>query len=128
MNWFNEKILPPSPDPRTCSSSIILHTDSTGHLSNRNRYLKSPALPFGFSNGEISAFAEIPDSVYPLGEVPVFSRITNHTELVPVTVDIIAARGCDGIISQLAKDLVTAGILTIPRVGSSLRGGEILLR
>ncbi|RJE22499.1 Glutamyl-tRNAGln amidotransferase [Aspergillus sclerotialis] len=128
MNWFNEKIIPPSSDPRTCSSSFILHTDSTGYLSNRNRYLEPPALPFGFSNGEIASFAETPDSVYPLGEVPVFSEITNHTEFVPVTVDIIAARGCDGIISQLAKDLIDAGILTRPRVGSSLRGGEILLR
>ncbi|KAL2840073.1 amidase signature domain-containing protein [Aspergillus pseudoustus] len=126
MNWFNEKILPPSPNPQTCSSSIILHTDSTGYLYSRNRYLNPPALPFTFSNGLISVFAETPDSVYPLGEIPVFSAITNHTELVPVTVDIIAARGCDSIIAQLAKDLVAAGVLAIPRTGKSLQGGEIL--
>lgn len=128
MDWFNEMILPPSPDPRSCSSGIILHTDSTGHLSNRNRYLDPPSLPFGFSNGLISVFAEAPDSVYPIGEVPVFSTITNHTELVPVTVNVIAARGCDGVISRLAKDLVAAGILTMPRAGSSLKGEEILLK
>ncbi|OJI98854.1 hypothetical protein ASPVEDRAFT_162398 [Aspergillus versicolor CBS 583.65] len=128
MDWFNEKILPPSPDSRSCSSGIILHTDSTGHLSNRNRYLDPPSLPFGFSNGLISVFAEAPDSVYPLGDVPVFSTITNHTELIPVTVNVIAARGCDGVISRLAKDLVAAGILTMPRAGSSLKGGEILLK
>ncbi|KAI9367285.1 amidase signature domain-containing protein [Aspergillus egyptiacus] len=128
MNWFNDKILPRSPDPRTCSSSLILHTDSTGHLGSRNRYLDPPSLPFGFSNGMISVFAEVPDSTFPLGEVPVFSAITHHTELVPVSVNVIAARGCDGVISRLAKDLVAAGVLAIPRAGASLEGGEILLR
>lgn len=127
MDWFNEKILPKSPDSRTCSSGILLHTDSTGTLSNRNRYLDPPALPFGFSNGEISVFAETPDSVFPLGEIPVFSTITNHTELIPVNVDVVVAKGCDGVIAQLAVDLVEAGILKIPKTGSTLNGGEVLL-
>jgi hypothetical protein len=128
MDWFNEKILPRSPNTKTCSSSIILHTDSTGSLSNRNRYLNPPALPFGFSNGEISVFAEIPDSVFPLGEIPVLSTITNHTELVPVAVDVMVAKECDGLIAKLALDLVEAGIIKKPKAGSTLNGGEILLR
>lgn len=128
MDWFNEKILPRDPDPLTCSSGFLLHTDSTGYLTPRNRYLDPPALPFGFSNGEISVFTETPDSVFPLGQVPFFSSITNHTEYLPVTVDVIAAKGCDGLIAKLANDLVEAGILKVPMVGSSLDGGKILLR
>ncbi|CAG8908083.1 unnamed protein product [Penicillium egyptiacum] len=127
MNWFNEKILPPDPDPLTCSSAILLHTDSTGYLSARNRYLSPPALPFGFSNSEISVFTEAPNSVFPVGQVASFSSITNHTEYLPVTVDVMATKGCDGLITKLAQDLVVAGVMTIPKVGSGLDGGEILL-
>lgn len=128
MNWFNEKILPRDPDPLTCSSGILLHTDSTGYFTSRNVYHKPPTPPFGFSNGEISIFSEAPDSVFPLGQIPVFSSITNHTEFLPVSVDVIAAKGCDGLIAKLAEDLVAAGILTVPKVGSGIDGGEILLR
>ncbi|UNI16079.1 centractin- actin- protein of the dynactin complex [Purpureocillium takamizusanense] len=131
MNWFNDKILPPaSPhDPLACSSGFLLHADSTGFFSSRNRYLDPPAPPLGFSNGEISVFAETPDSVFPLGQVPVFSSVTNHTEFLPVTIDVMAAKGCDGLIARLARDLVAAGILTAPKVGPGLDGeGAILLR
>ena len=128
MNWFNEKILPRDPDPLTCSSGILLHTDSTGYLLPRNEYRDLPAAPLGFSNGEISVFTEAPDSVFPLGQVPTFSPITNHTEYVPVTLDVMAAKGCDGLIARLAQDLVAVGIISRPRVGSGLDGGEILLR
>ena len=128
MDWFNSEIAPPHTDPSTCSSAIVLHTDDTGRLTPRNQYRDPPKPPLGFSNGEISIFAEIPDTVFPLGQVPVFSSITNHTEYLPVTVDVMASKGCDGLISRLARDLVQAGLLTIPKVGSGLDGGEILLR
>ena len=128
MNWFSEKILPQDPDPLTCSSGILLHTSSGGHFTSRNRYHKPPTPPFGFSNGQISIFSEAPDSVFPLGQIPVFSSITNHTEYLPVSVDVVAAKGCDALIAKLAEDLVGAGILTVPKVGSGIDGGEILLR
>ncbi|KAJ5232560.1 centractin- actin- protein of the dynactin complex [Penicillium chermesinum] len=128
MNWFNEKILPPVDDPLTCSSGFLLHTVSTGYAHSRNEYLSPSGPPFGFSNSAISGMTENPDSVFPLGQVSSFSPITNHTELLPVTVDVIAARGCDGLIAKLARDLVDAGILVAPRTGSGLNGGTILLR
>ncbi|KAH6991375.1 glutamyl-tRNA amidotransferase [Ilyonectria sp. MPI-CAGE-AT-0026] len=128
MNWFNEKILPTDHDPLTCSSGFLLHIDSTGGFSSRNHYLDPAGLPFGFSNGGISIFSETPDSVFPLGQIPFFSSITNHTEFLPVTIDVIAAKGCDGLIAKLARDLVATGILMVPRTGSGLDGGTILLR
>ncbi|CAG9988783.1 unnamed protein product [Clonostachys byssicola] len=128
MNWFNENILPADPDPLRCSSGFLLHMDSTSGFSSRNNYLDPPGLPFGFSNGGISIFAGTPDSVFPLGQVPFFSSVTNHEEFLPVTVDVIAAKGCDGLIAKLAVDLVANGILKAPRTGSGLDGGTILLR
>lgn len=128
MDWFNGNILPPSSDPLTCSSGLLLHVDGSADFISRNRYINPPVPPFGFSNSQISVFAETPDSVFPLGQVPVFSSITNHTEYLPVTIDVVAAKGCDGLIARLAEDLVAAGILTVPRVGAGIEGGEILMR
>lgn len=128
MDWFNDKILPPSPDPLTCSSGLILYTQSTGKLSSKDHYHGPPKPPHGFANKDISCFSEAPDSSFPLGEIPIFSPITKHTEYFPVSVDVVAAKGCDGLIGKLARDLVAAGILAVPRVGSRLIGGEILMR
>ncbi len=44
-------------------------------------------------------FAEVPDVVVPVGQASYQSTITNHTEVLPVTVDLMAAKGCDGMVS-----------------------------
>lgn len=44
-------------------------------------------------------FAEVPDVVVPVGQASYRSTITNHTEVLPVTVDLLAAKGCDGMVS-----------------------------
>jgi hypothetical protein len=75
----------------------------------------------------MSIFSEISDSVYPLGEVLYFSDITNYKESLPVTVDNMVARGCDGLIPRLAQDLVGLGILKILKTGRSIIGGSVLL-
>jgi hypothetical protein len=75
----------------------------------------------------MSIFSETPDSVYPLGEVPYFSDITNYKESLPVTVDIMVAQGCGGLIPRLAQDLVGLGILKILKTGRSIIGGSVLL-
>lgn len=128
MSWFNKRILPADHDYLICSSGFLLHIDSSGGFSSRNQYLSPPGLPFGFSNAGISIFSEAPDTVFPLGQIPIFSSITNQTEFLPVTIDVIAARGCDGLIARLAKDLVAAGVLNAPSTGSGLDSGTILLR
>jgi hypothetical protein len=51
-----------------------------------------------------------------------------HEEALPVTVDIIAAKGCDLMIAQLAQDLVTGGIISAPLPGGTIYGGDILLK
>ncbi|KAM0229032.1 hypothetical protein ACHAPO_010311 [Fusarium lateritium] len=126
MDWFNEEVLPKDKDPKKCSSAILLNPDSSGTLGRRDIYRDPPKVPFGWSLSEMSIFSEAPDSVYPLGEVSSFSEITNHNESLPVTVDIMVARGCDGLLPRLAQDLVKIGVLEIPKTGRSMAGGAVL--
>ncbi|KAK1447205.1 hypothetical protein CMEL01_09044 [Colletotrichum melonis] len=128
MNWFNDQVLPPVNDTLQCSSGLILYAGKTGTQSPRNRYDIAPPAPFaGFSAARMSVFSGCPDLIYPVGEVSSFSTLTGHTEKLPVAVGILAARGCDGLLSRLAIDLVSEGILKVPEVGGSLSGGPILM-
>ncbi|KAL8933469.1 MAG: hypothetical protein Q9211_005769, partial [Gyalolechia sp. 1 TL-2023] len=93
MDWFNSNIL--RNDSRTCSDSLLLYADGL-NIQYRNLYNKPPRVPFGFSASRISVFSEVPDVVVPVGQAAYQSDITGHVEVLPVTVDIMAARGCDG--------------------------------
>jgi hypothetical protein len=128
MDWFNGEILPPDPDPLTCSSALVLYPGGIGTPNPRNRYGSAPGVPFGFSNGRISVFAEIPDGVFPLGQIGTRSNITNHTEFLPVAIDVMAAKGCDGLLVKLAQDLVAEGVLAVPLAGQTILGGDILMK
>jgi hypothetical protein len=55
---------------------------------------------------------------YAVGQASYNSTITLQEEVLPVSVDIIAAKGCDGMIFALAKQLLEAGILKRPATGS----------
>jgi hypothetical protein len=66
--------------------------------------------------------------VFPIGEAPFFSNVTNHGEYLPVTIDILAAKGCDGLLVKLAQDLVAAGILPVPETGGTIYGGNVLMK
>lgn len=129
MDWFNAKFLVPVADPAQCSSALMLYVASTGSGNSlRNRYISPPTAPFGFSSGRISVLAEVPDHVLPVGQVASKSSVTNHDEYFPVAVDIMAAKGCDGLLVKLAQDLVGAGIIAVPKVGATITGGDILMK
>ncbi|KAF5520759.1 Amidase 1 [Colletotrichum aenigma] len=128
MDWFNDQILPPVNDSLQCSSGLILYAGKTGTQSPRNRYDIALPAPFtGFSAARMSVFSGCPDLIYPVGEVSSFSALTNHDEKLPVAVGILAAKGCDGLLSRLAIDLVNEGILKVPEAGGTLSGGQILV-
>ncbi|KAM7194932.1 Amidase signature domain containing protein [Rhypophila sp. PSN 637] len=128
MKWWNEKILPGVSDKNQCSSGFVVYPGSSGGQNPRNRYGTLPGAPLGFGTSRISVFAEVPDSVFPLGEVSGFSAISNHDEKFPVAVNIMAAKGCDGLLVKLAQDLVKAGVVIVPKAGGSVEGGEILMK
>lgn len=127
MSWANQTFLAPSKS--TCSESLVLYVGSTAQANPRNVYLNPPGVPFGFSNSRISVFAENPDFVVPLGEAPYNSTITGHVEYLPVTANLMAAKGCDGMLFGLIENLYKAGILKKSLPGrSGVTGGDILLR
>ncbi|KAH7309059.1 glutamyl-tRNA amidotransferase [Stachybotrys elegans] len=128
MDWFNSEVLPASDDDAQCSDAILLYPGSTGSPSPRNRYGGAPGAPLGFGTSRISVFSEAPDNVFPLGEVAAPSTITLQDEMLPVTVNLMVAKGCDGLLPRLAQDLVKEGVLKVPKAGGTLEGGEILLK
>lgn len=126
MNWFNSHVLRKAND--TCSDGFFLYVGTSASPNERNQYGGPPSVPYGFSASRISVFTEVPDSVFPVGQAPFFSSVTQHTEYLPVTVDILAAKGCDGLIVQLAQDLEKAGILNTTQTGQTIYGGDILFK
>jgi hypothetical protein len=64
----------------------------------------------------------VPDFVFPIGQASYNSSITLKTEYLPVAVDVMAARGCDGMIFELAERLQMAGIIKPVKTGSTLYG------
>ena len=56
------------------------------------------------------------------------SNITMHKEFLPVSVDIMAAKGCDGMLFQLAQDLAAVGLVGATRAGQTIYGGDVLFR
>jgi hypothetical protein len=127
MDWANSTFLAPSPE--TCSESIVMYVGSTAQANPRNVYLKEPGVPFGFSNSRISVMAEVPDFVVPIGEAPYNSTITGHVEYLPVTANLMVAKGCDGMLFGLIEALHAKGIVKTALAGrSGITGGDILLK
>lgn len=64
-----------------------------------------------------------------VGQAEYNSAITMHAESLPVTVDFMAAKGCDGMIFSLVEQLMHAGIVSVSKPGRTLEdGGDILMR
>lgn len=142
MDWFNQ-IIPAS--SKSCSESILLYPGTLGEPSYRNVYytyvhpppyqafsyksllnivltklsLSSlPGIPSGWTIDRVSNFAEVPDMVFQIGQVAYNSSISMQTEYLPVAIDVVARKGCDGMIFELAKRLLKEGILVVPKAGS----------
>lgn len=117
MDWFNSKIL--VNNSKTCSESLLLYTADISPQY-RNQYNGPPTVPFGFSTGRISVFTEVPDVVVPIGQASYQSTITGHMEMLPVTVDFLAAKGCDGMVSALRLPFTLALYLLLSLFRKSL--------
>ncbi|KAH7025098.1 amidase signature domain-containing protein [Microdochium trichocladiopsis] len=133
MNWWNTVALPPNKE--TCSESIFIYTFSNYQPAYRSTYTGSvistpegiPGVLLGLNTGFISPMAGNPDFVVPVGQVKYQSVITQHEEVLPVSVRIMAARGCDLMLLDLINELVEAGIVPQVKTGDSLDGGPIYI-
>ena len=115
--WWNSTVL--IANDTTCSNAIYVYPQSTGSTQYRNVYFLPSGPPTGFSNGRISVLTEIPDIVVPIGQVPYHSTITGRTEYLPVTISLMAAKGCDYMLLNLIEGLSDAGIISGVKVGAT---------
>ncbi|EEU34049.1 uncharacterized protein NECHADRAFT_50177 [Fusarium vanettenii 77-13-4] len=126
MEWFNTRIL--SHDAKSCSHNLLVYVPRTPVPVYRDTYRTGPQVPKAFSTSRISVMSETPDMVVPIGQVAYHSSITSHTEYLPVTVDMMAAKGCDGMLFSLVQHLYEAGILGVSQTGTShVTGDEVLV-
>jgi Asp-tRNA(Asn)/Glu-tRNA(Gln) amidotransferase A subunit family amidase len=127
-SWFSEEILPSNTE--TCSDALLFYVGSVaGSTHYRNAYQGPPKAPTGWTLEMMSTLGGGPDFVLPVGEAEYVSEITGHVEMMPVTVNVMAAKGCDGLIYGFVRDLVEAGVLKESLAGrSGVDGGEVLLR
>lgn len=128
-DWFNSVVLPRANGTSGgCSQALLLYPASYGADNRTDTYAGAPPLPFGFEHVTLSSMSGVPDVVFPLGDVQSLSGITGKKEALPVGISVLGARGCDGLITRLAMDMVKADKIRIPDVGRSTRGGNVLFR
>ncbi|KAH1299272.1 hypothetical protein KXX13_003424 [Aspergillus fumigatus] len=109
------------PNEDTCSEGIYIYPYSTGKTQYRDVYTSAPTKPpMGFKDGRIATMAGVPDVVVPVGEVSYASTVSLRTEYMPVTMSLVAARGCDLMLASLVRDLEKAGILKAVGTGSRM--------
>ena len=103
----------------TCSDSIGVFPQSLGIPYYRNAYLADSFYrqPFGYSEYCIAEFAGVPNIVIPVGQISYISTVTMNVEYLPVTVSMVAAKGCDYMLLNLVRDLGQAGILRRVQTG-----------
>ncbi|KAF6793735.1 glutamyl-tRNA(Gln) amidotransferase [Colletotrichum sojae] len=106
-DWFRGEVL--TVDEKTCSSSIIAYA-SPPAIQYRNVYRSPPTIPFGFASSYWSVFAGVPDLVVPVGQTSYNSSITGHVENLPVTINLVAAAGCENMLLSLVAELARVGL------------------
>ncbi|KAF5020221.1 hypothetical protein F66182_7786 [Fusarium sp. NRRL 66182] len=103
----------------SCSESILIYDIGTGGLpSFRERDLNdSPgaALPVDPRSPQavstVASYFGDADYTIPIGQVPYFSNVTFQQEVMPVTINMVAKRGCDFVLFNFINELVNQGVL-----------------
>ncbi|KAJ5771067.1 uncharacterized protein N7511_003118 [Penicillium nucicola] len=120
-DWWNTADGFGALDNETCSKAIYIYPQTYGSIRYRDEYSSGPTAPFwGMSDGNIAVYAGVPDLVVPIGEVPYNSTKSGKVEYTPVTMSLIAARGCDLMLASLVKEMEARGILKPVSTGPRL--------
>ncbi|RLM00329.1 hypothetical protein CFD26_107906 [Aspergillus turcosus] len=125
VNWFQNEVLYQTPD--SCSEALMVCDGGTGGLpSFREEDLNnSPNASFmnvfpehaQVSCSGICTLFGCVDFTIPLGQVDYYSPVTMVTEQWPVTINIIARRGCDFMLFNMIKKLAEEGVLRSVKTG-----------
>ena len=123
-DWWSQNVIQKHPD--TCSDSIALYIANEATPEYINNYGNFIGVLDSMQSSFISVFTEQPEYVLPLGESPYYSDITKHEEVLPVTINIMAASGCDGMLFSLVEDLTRQGIIAAVGTGATIMSEESL--
>ncbi|KAL3449918.1 amidase signature domain-containing protein [Aspergillus insuetus] len=105
----------------SCSEGIYIYPNSVGTPDYRDEYVGPPSPPYwGMSDSNLAVFAGLPDLVVPIGEIPYNSTKSGKTEYLPVTMSIVAARGCDLMVASMVREMEALGILKPVAAGTML--------
>ncbi|KAJ9496725.1 hypothetical protein H2202_007799 [Exophiala xenobiotica] len=111
--------------PDSCSESVILSDIGAGGLPayreedmnhGPNASFLAPPGTAGTS-GDFCPFFGCVDMTVPIGEAPYWSKITKKEEMIPVTIGLVAKRGCDEMLYSFIERLANFGILTTVKAG-----------
>ncbi|GES66151.1 amidase signature enzyme [Aspergillus terreus] len=120
-NWWNSDTGFGAHNTETCSESIYIYPNSVGSITYRDEYYSAPQTPYwGMGDSRIAVFAGVPDLVVPIGEIPYNSTKSGKTEYVPVTMSLVAARGCDLMVANMVAAMEEQGIVKPVAVGPRL--------
>jgi len=107
QSFFRSTLVP------SCESSLVLYPMGAGTEDYRDTYNAPPSAIFGagYPGTIMSVMAAVPDYTVPIGERTYWSRISERNETLPVTIGIVAAEGCDGMLVDLVAELGEKGIV-----------------
>ncbi|KAL1798509.1 hypothetical protein ACET3X_002546 [Alternaria dauci] len=124
MDWFHQNVL--KEDDETCTSAVLAYFTPLS-VQYRSTYRNPPTPPSGFATQYWSVMGETPDITIPIGQMSYYSTITNHVEYLPISINLMVAKGCDSVLLNLVTKLYQRGVLRASAAGaSSVDGGEIL--
>jgi Asp-tRNA(Asn)/Glu-tRNA(Gln) amidotransferase A subunit family amidase len=126
VDWFEKEVLYSTPE--SCSESIMVWDIGTGGLpSFREEDLITNNTAAAFlaqtpkravvSGASICPIFGCVDMTIPIGQVEYFSNVTYHVEYMPVTVSVIAKRGCDFMLWNMWEKLADEGVLKEVKTG-----------
>lgn len=125
VEWYEKNIQFSTNE--SCSESTLLHDIGTGGFpSYREEKLNnSPNASFLAVNGPYNTIGRAglcpafgcADFTVPIGQVPYWSNVTLHEEMVPVTINLVVKRGCDFVLMNLIEKLADEGILQTVKTG-----------
>ncbi|OAL48036.1 hypothetical protein IQ07DRAFT_613381 [Pyrenochaeta sp. DS3sAY3a] len=105
--WFRAHLTP------SCESSFVLYPMGPGVPDYRDTYTGPPSAIFGagLPGTQMAVLAGLPDYTVPIGERTYFSRVTERNETLPVSIGIVAAEGCDGMLMDLVAEVAERGVI-----------------
>ncbi|KAI2632699.1 amidase family protein [Hypomontagnella submonticulosa] len=126
VDWFESTVLYSTPE--SCSESIMLWDIGTGGLPsyreeslngnpNTTAFLALTPARAGISGANLCPIYGCVDMTIPIGQVPYMSNVTFVEEMVPVTVSVIAKRGCDFMLWNMWEKLADEGVLKTIKTG-----------